>query len=172
MKKLLVALLVVAPFTFSMEPQKQKRKESSLSNHLDYLNHSAIDPFYISAVDGQKVAGQIYFGACKKNPHHGHIDYVNVIDAYRGKGIGYELFQQAVLSLKNKGFRVITWDAIALEDVPTEQLEEIYLAYIHKLRATLEFDFIMEKRLGCLGTLVTPMKIILKESGGIYPEKL
>lgn len=172
MKKLFLVLLVVAQATFSMEPHTRKPKKSSLSTHLDYLNHSTIPPFSISAVKGEATVGCINFNICKRNSAHGHIEYLTVLATHRGMGIGYQLFERAILTLKKKGFRIITWDAIGIDDVSTEELENVYIAYIHKLADVLEFDFIMEKRLGCLETKVTPMKLILKEAGGNYPEQV
>lgn len=170
MKKLF--LLLCLPYALAMGMGPRERKHQDINPHIDYLNHSTIPPFSISAVKGEDTVGCINFNTCKRNSAHGHIEYLTVLDAHRGQGIGYQLFERAILTLKNKGFRIITWDAIGIDDVSTEELENVYIAYIHKLANILEFDFIMEKRLGCLETKVTPMKLILKEAGGRYPEQV
>ncbi len=168
MKKLFLLLFLPCAFATGMQPQK--RTHQNMSRPIEYLNHAGIAPFYISAVDGESVVGRIDFGTSIKNSRHGHIEYLSVIPAHRGQGIGYQLFERAILTLKKKGCRIITWDAIGLDDISTEQVENVYIAYIHKLAGVLEFDFFMELRLGCLETLVTPMKLIIKEAGGHYPE--
>lgn len=168
MKKLFLFLFLPCAFATGMQPQK--RTHQDMSKPIEYLNHAGIAPFYISAVAGESVVGRIDFGSSIKNSRHGLIEYLSVLPAHRGKGIGYQLFERAILTLKKKGFRIITWDAIGLDDISTEQLENVYIAYIHKLAGVLEFDFVMGLRLGCPGTLITPMKLIVKEAGGNYPE--
>lgn len=168
MKKLALLLLTLSVPALAMQkPQcNPKRKAESPIN---YMDQSAIAPFRIVAFDNNTKAGFIDIGTDPLDTDFGHIDYLQVNENYRGQGIGYELFKKAIFALKKKGFKIITWDATNVGDVITENLEEIYLNYILKLKDELEFDFIMDERFGESDLALTPMKIIIKNKG-IYPE--
>lgn len=169
MNKLLLALLTLSPSLLAMEKPKRKSSEASESLPITYVDQSAIAPWRIIAFDERIKAGFIDIGRDFFDLDFGHIAYLQVNEGYRGQGIGYELFKRVIFALLKKGFRVITWDATNVGDVPALVLEKIYLNYIFKLKDELEFDFIMDETLADNEMALTPMKIIIKDHGA-YPE--
>lgn len=161
MKKLLLLFTCVLP-AVAMEKPKTKHAEIFKGNKINYIKHTAITPFRITAFDGDIKVGYIKFGINPRNTCYGHIEYLHVDTEYRGKRIGYTLFEKAIFSLIKKGFDTITCDITSLENVPLEKLEEIYLTYLGKLKCKLEFEFSMGKLLGFESYAIRPLKILVK----------
>lgn len=163
MKKLLLLSFAISMPAVAMQAPKRKREEL-LAEGISYLDLSAIVPFRISALDGKESAGNIYFGKHPQNHPYGHIQYIHVQEPYRGQGIGYELFKRAIFALKRKGFKTIAWDAAGIDTVSIQDLEQIYLNYVAKLKKELKFDFVKEKLVlvGEDGIEMIPMRLILK----------
>lgn len=162
MKKLLLLSLICTLPALAMQVPKRKREEPSNESSIVFHDLSAIEPFSIRAYSGQKEAGYIKFGAYPYGYNIGHLNYIQVHKAFRGKGIGYQLFERAIFALKKKGFKRIEWEAVSLDSVAIRDLEQIYLAFVRQLREKLEFDFIKDKSIAIDECEMIPMRLILK----------
>ncbi|GMU18856.1 MAG: hypothetical protein AMXMBFR12_00480 [Candidatus Babeliales bacterium] len=164
MKKLLLISLAFAFPAIAMQQPKRKRRDASKCQ-IDYNDQSRIAPFRILALDrnSENVVGYINFGLDEYNSDFGHIDWLHVNKTYRGKGIGYKLFEKAIFALKDTGFKVITWDIVGLEDVSTEELKQIYSSYISKLKDELKFNFITHPTETVNGFKVIPAQLMLSD---------
>lgn len=155
----LLLSLGLASNTFAMEESNPKQKPHVFYHEIDTNGFI----FYIHASIGIKEVGHSKFHPDIEKPNQGYIETLSVHPDDRRSGIGYHLFKKTINSFIKKGYRIIGWDAKQIGNIPTRQLEDIYLSMIAKLANKYEFNFIMDERKIHEGQEVTPMRIVLKQ---------
>lgn len=164
MKKLLLLLLLIGSHTYNM----QNATSNASTPHIKYTPayyHENRKTLIIQAVKDKHDVGEITFDISKTDKNSGYIYSLNVDDGCRSQGIGYQLFKQAILELKNGGCTKIQWTALGLFDVTTKDLEEIYIRMVQKLQEEkiIDFDFCMLPREKASANKVkTRMELTLK----------
>lgn len=137
MKKLVLLLLAFAPYVFAMEKPKQKYTDTQTSKikcNDPYFDERQ-ELYVIEAKEDSTLCGIVTFKYNPSNKNLGHIYSLNVNPEYREKGIGSQLFKQAVLELKKQGYQKITWmiwnpDE---ENMPRTLLKKISTKMVQKL---------------------------------------
>lgn len=96
------------------------------------------DMIQIDACANQKVVGRIQF---MKVGSMGKICLIKVVESYRKRGIGFELFKTAILELQERGCDTITPNAITGPHGNIEELKSIYTRMVAKLQEDTPGDF-------------------------------
>lgn len=164
MKKLLLLLLLIGSCAQSMQNASLQAPNQEIKYTPTYY-HQNRNVLMIQANKGKSPVGEVTFDISKSEKNNGYIYSIDVDDECRNQGIGYKLFKQAILELKNAGCTKIAWTALGLFEVTTQELEQIYTKMVQKLHKdkVLDFDFcMMPREKASVNNVKTRMEITLK----------
>ncbi len=165
MDKLLLLLLLICSGSQSMQRAPMQAPNHEIKYTPAYY-HQNRNVLIIQANKDKSPVGEITFDISKSEKNNGYIYSIDVDDECRNQGIGYKLFKQAILELKNAGCTKIAWTALGLFDVTTHDLEKIYTRMVDKLKEEkiLHLDFCMFPReKASANNVKTRMELTLKE---------
>lgn len=167
MKKLILLLMGFAIPAIAMEePTHSPKRKRIKITYSEPIFDSQKEVSYIRAYEDALCIGKIKFHQSINVPTQGFIEKLKVNHAWRGEGIGYQLFKRAVYSMLAKGYTAVSWKAKDFtETVGINGIEAAYKAMIAKLRTEHNFIFAKCKRyIGeHSGKEIIPMKIIFKK---------